>query len=71
MIRPRHVLVPLLPAALAFAVAQPVPGFGIFVVLGGTFIWMTLERRRQRLGMLAFAALEQPRSGRDPDGIPS
>ena len=45
MIRPRHFLVPLLLAALAFAVGQVLPGMGIFVAMGCSFVWIEVERR--------------------------
>jgi len=52
--RPKHFIVPLLLVALAFAVGQVAPGFGIFVALGGSFLWMGLEQRRAgRIGPAA------------------
>lgn len=48
----RHFLVPLLLAALGFAVGQVVPGLGMGVVILGTFIWIGIEQRRaKRLGL--------------------
>jgi hypothetical protein len=50
----RQILVPLVIVVLAFGVAQVFPGYGIFVALGGSFIWIATEQRRaKRLGLPA------------------
>jgi hypothetical protein len=49
MLSMRHFLVPLLIAALAFAVGQSLPGFGVLVAVGGSFIWIAMERRRAKM----------------------
>jgi hypothetical protein len=48
MLSMRHFLVPLAIAALAFFVAQVLPGAGIFVATGGSFIWIAHEQRRAK-----------------------
>jgi hypothetical protein len=48
MLSMRHFLVPLAIAALAFFVAQVLPGAGIFVALFGSFIWIAHEQRRAK-----------------------
>jgi uncharacterized membrane protein len=48
MLSMRHFLVPLAIAALAFFIAQVLPGAGIFVALLGSFIWIAREQRRAK-----------------------
>lgn len=41
----RHIIVPLAIALAAFGTAQVLPGYGMFVVLAGSFMWIASEQR--------------------------